>query len=345
MNYEVTIGIPLYNAGRYIRRTLESALAQTFGSIEFLILDDCGTDNSVDIVRGMQDEHPRGRDIHIVSQPRNMGVGPARNRIIDEARGRYLYFMDSDDIIAPQTIEILHDSLVTNDAEIAFGSYEKIEASGGDERRSEVYSYPDAVLTDADSLASFAFRKYGGIQASACNYLVSLDLLRNTGHRFIESKYWEDMVFTYILTTYVSRAVLRSDITYYYMCRENSLSNYQCRKQIRRDEVLGNVATIDHLKRHAVRIAGKPYLGNWCYNVVMTDFYIVCNVIKNRGIISPALGDGELRGFMNHPLGLRRILGLGHRRFGNLFLYLLGKLPPKVFVRIVKILGKRKGLI
>lgn len=345
MNHEVTIGIPLYNAGRYIRRTLESALAQTFDSIEFLILDDCSTDSSVDIVREMQSEHPRGRDIRIVSQPCNMGVGPARNRIIDEAHGRYLYFMDSDDLIAPGTIDLLHGSLVSNDAEIAFGSYEKIEVYYGDARRSEVYVYPNAVLTEADSLASFAFRKYGGIQAAVWNYLVNTDFLRRTNHRFINACYWEDMVFTYILTTYVSRAVLRSDITYFYMCHENSLSNYQCRELIEKAEVLRNVSTVDHLKRHTAQISDKPYLGNWCYNVIMTDFYIVCNAIKNRAVIYPSLGNSELRSFLYHPLGLRGILRLGTARQKNLFLYLLGVLPPSVFAGVVRLLGKRKGLI
>lgn len=58
MAYEVTIGIPVYNVERYIRLTMDSALAQTFPDIEFLILDDCGTDSSIDIVRDYQLNHP-----------------------------------------------------------------------------------------------------------------------------------------------------------------------------------------------------------------------------------------------------------------------------------------------
>ena len=69
MSYEVTIGIPVYNVEKYIRLTMDSALSQTFGSIEFLILDDCGTDKSMDVVREYQQTHPRGKDIHIISQP------------------------------------------------------------------------------------------------------------------------------------------------------------------------------------------------------------------------------------------------------------------------------------
>lgn len=351
MEYEVTIGIPLYNAERFIRPTLESALAQTFPSIEFLIVDDCGTDGSAEIVKDMQTGHPRGNDILLVRQPRNMGVGPARNRIIDEARGRYLYFMDADDLIAPETISLLHENVTRHAAEIAFGSYEKViyKPSGDNDGASgekELYSYPTAVLSGEGCLAEFAFRKYGGIQAAVWNWLVDLSFLRATGHRFIDASYWEDMVFTYTLTTFVSRAVLLPDVTYSYMCREDSLSNYQRRDLIAKSEVTANVATVDVLKCVARdRLMGRPYLGNWCYNVMMTDFYIICNAIRNRDIIRPAVTPSELRSFMSHPLRLGEILRLGRLRGKNLFLYTLGKLPAGLSVWIIGFLGRRKGLI
>lgn len=344
MEYEVTIGIPLYNAERFIGRTLETALTQTFGSIEILVVDDCGTDASVATVRQMQSTHPRGSCIRIVSQPRNMGVGPARNRIIDEARGRYLYFMDSDDTIVPGAIALLYDNMKKHDAEVVFGSYEKIE-DYGTERRSEVCGYPRMELFGDDIPAGFAFRKYGGIQASAWNYLVAVDILRRNGLRFIESKYWEDMVFTYTLMTYVTRAVLLPDVTYHYICRLNSLSNYQKRERISCTEVLDNVRTIDRLKEQTPRLRDKPYLGNWCYNVVMTDFYIVCNVLKNRNVIHPRITSAALRSFMRHPLTFGRILRLRKAMTANLFLYSLGKLPAPLFVWIVGLIGRRKGLV
>lgn len=107
MEYEVTIGIPVYNVEEYIQSTLESALAQTFSSIEILICDDCATDGSVDIIRSYQQTHPRGRDIRILHHSRNMGVGPSRNRLIQEARGHYLFFMDADDLIETDSFYIV----------------------------------------------------------------------------------------------------------------------------------------------------------------------------------------------------------------------------------------------
>ena len=200
MKYDVTIGIPVYQAEKYLLLSLESALAQTYPSVEFLIVDDGCTDGSLAILEGFQKNHPRGANIRIISHGHNKGVSAARNQIIDEAAGEFLYFMDADDVIADYTIGLLMRNLREFNAEIAFGSYEKIWKEG--ER--EVYQYPSLQLTGKDQLAIFAYRKYAGIQASACNFLVKTSLLRTNQLHFIHVNYWEDLVFTFDLVTLVS---------------------------------------------------------------------------------------------------------------------------------------------
>ena len=234
MKYDVTIGIPVYKSVDYIRRALESALSQTYPSIEFLIVDDAGYDGSYEIVEEIKREHPKGNAIHVISHQNNLGVSASRNQIIDEAQGQYLFFMDSDDVIIENTIELMVQNVHKFDAEIVFGSYEKIETSG----EKIIYQYPSLQLLKEDELASFAYRKYAGIQASACNYLVKTSVLREHNLRFIHTNFWEDLVFTFDLVTYINRAVLLPDITYSYICRENSLSHYQQRDSISKEEVL-----------------------------------------------------------------------------------------------------------
>lgn len=335
--YDVTIGIPVYNAEQFLRQTMDSALAQTYQSIEFLLVDDGGSDGSVALLRELQATHPRGADLRIVSQPRNMGVSAARNRIIDEARGRFLYFMDSDDTIEPHTIALLMEHQRRTEADVVFGSYEKIEVYNGG-ARADACIYPRCDFLGDDQLASFAYRKYGGIQASACNYLVSLDLLRSTGLRFIDTNYWEDMAFTFDLVTYARRAVLLPDVTYHYLCRLDSLSNYQQRTVISKAEVERNMATVAHMKRPWQRLQDKPYLPNRYYNAVMTDFYVVCNILKNRHVIQPAFTARELKAAMRHPASLSAILGFRQARTKNLLLWMLGRLPAQVMVLAVKCL-------
>lgn len=341
MNYDVTIGIPIYQSVDCIKQSIESALSQSYSSIEFLIVDDAGHDGTIDIIKDLQTSHPRGKDIYIVSHIDNLGVSKSRNEIIEKAQGDYLYFMDSDDIIAPNTISLLMQKIRQYDAEIAFGSYEKIETSG----KRTVYQYPSLQLLEKDALATYAYRKYAGIQASACNYLVKTSLLRDNMIRFIDINYWEDLVFTFDLVTYISRAVLLPDITYTYLCREGSLSHYQQRKSISKDEIMKNVKAIDHLKKTSSILYNKVYFPHRCYNIVMTDFYMACNILKRRNDIQPSISNKEIKMLMSHPATWNQICHFKHSRFSNLTLYCIGKLPASFCVCTIWILGKMKKLI
>lgn len=336
--YDVTIGVPVYKSVDYVRRALESALAQTYSSIEFLIVDDAGNDGSIDVVQSVKETHPRGGDIHIINHEENLGVSASRNDIIDNAKGDYLYFMDSDDVIAENTIELMMQNVSQYDAEIVFGSYKKIETSGKD----NIYQYPALQLLKKDELASFAYRKYAGIQASACNYLVKTSILRDNNHRFIDTSFWEDFVFTFDLVTLISRAVLLPDITYSYICRENSLSNYQQRDLISKDEIQHNIKAINHLKQTSHQLCDKLYFPNRCYNIVMTKFYIACNILKRRHAIIPYVSNHEIKALMTHPVSFFKICSFHNARFKNLFLYFLGVLPDFLCVFIIRCIGKVK---
>lgn len=341
MEFDVTIGIPVFKSEACIRRALESALAQTYRSIEFLLVDDAGGDRSLSIMQEIQQTHQRGAAIRIISHEQNLGASASRNHIIDEAKGDYLYFMDSDDLIAEDTISLLMQNVCQYDAEIVFGSYEKIETSG----EKVVYQYPSLQLLGKDKLAEFAYRKYGGIQASACNYLVKTSLLRENGLCFINTNYWEDLVFTFDLVTYISRAVLLPDITYSYICRENSLSHYQQRKSILKDEIMQNVKAINHLKENSYILYNKVYFPSRCYNILMTDFYIACNILKRRKDIIPQVTTQEIKSMMRHPATWMQICHFSKSRLKNMLLFFLGKMPPMLCVSAIWSLGKIKKLL
>lgn len=341
MSYDVTIGIPVFEAEKYLSRSLESALAQTYSSIEFILVDDGSTDGSLSIIQDYQKHHPRGADIRVISHDHNLGVFAARNRIIEEASGAYLYFMDADDVIAGHTIALMTDNIRHYDVEIVFGSYEKINTDGV----REVYRYPSLQFLEKDQLASFAYRKYAGIQASACNYLVRTSLLREHHHYFIDTNYWEDFVFTFDLVTMVARAVLLPDITYSYLCRENSLSHYQQRNQISKEEIFRNVYAIEHLKTASSILYNKVYYPDRCYILVMTDFYIACNILKRRKDIVPAVSDQEIKNLMSHPATFGQICRFRQSRLKNLALCLLGRLPAGLCTMVVWCMGKMKKLV
>lgn len=344
MPYDVTIGIPVYNVEKYIRQTLNSALAQTFPNIEFIICDDCGTDSSIDIVKEYQISHPRGKDIRIVKQHENMGVGCARNLIIEEAQSEYIFFLDSDDLIVENAIEFLYHYAKKFDADIVYGSMEKILVYENNKKIKSIH-YPFSVFLEENEFAKYVYRKYDGIQASSCNCLVKLDIYRENSLRYYPINYWEDMIMSIIMPIYINRAVLLPDITYSYMCRIGTLSNYQKRTHIDKEEIQKIIWAVNKIKEKSDFVREKVFFSLWINKVMMTCFYIVCTIIRNKDIISPSFNEKELHNVMRSSLNLLEVLRFRDRFFSNFFLYLLDVMPDTFSIMTIKKFGKLRNLI
>ncbi len=343
MQYVVTIGIPVYKVVDYIRNTIESALAQTFQNIEYLIIDDCGEDGSINIIEEMKNSHPRGKDIRIIYHDRNYGVSMSRNQIIDEARGKYLFFLDSDDIIEPYTIQKMVETIEINQAEIVYGSLEKKDLIHN--TAPQLFALPNAVLQSEDEMASYAFANYDSFQISVCNCLMDISFLRKNNLRFIDTSFWEDLAFTYDMVVKVKRAVLLSDITYHYLCHPGSLSHYQEREIIPKDEIRTNIYTIDYLKKKCGSMKDKTYLPYLCYALEMNSFYIVSHIMNHSDMIVPSFSNNELRHILCHPICLVDILKFSRKRKTNIVLYMLGRIPKPLFVPFFWLLVRLKRII
>lgn len=343
MQYEVTIGIPVYQAVSYIEQTMESALCQSFPSIEFLIVDDCGEDGSIPIVEKMQKEHPKGKDIRIVHHDHNCGVGVARNRILCEARGRYLYFLDSDDIVESDTISKFVSTIKKYDADVVYGSWQRVDKVN--HSPSQDYIYPYQEFLTSDSLALYAFKNYSSFRISVCNCLMDLSFLRAENLQFIDTAFWEDLAFTYEMVTKVKRAILMPDITYHYLCRPGSLSHYQDREVLRKEEILNNVHTINYLKKWCHSLAKKTYIPYLCYNLEMNSIYMICHILKQRQRIIPKFSYIEMRSILCHPFKIMEILSFRQKLFQNVFFWQISKMSPSISLSLIWLLGKYKKVI
>lgn len=113
---DISVIIPIYNTAPYLRQCLKSILNQTHSSIEVLCINDGSTDNSLEILDEFSAREPR---IRVFSQT-NMGQSVARNVGIRHARGRYLYFMDSDDLLAADALDQLFREAQKSDLDILY---------------------------------------------------------------------------------------------------------------------------------------------------------------------------------------------------------------------------------
>jgi len=92
--------MPSYNTGRFIKDTIDSVLAQTHTNWELIIVDDCSTDNTDEVVSTFHDER-----IKYIKNEKNSGAAVSRNRALREAKGKWIAFLDSDDLWEPQKLE------------------------------------------------------------------------------------------------------------------------------------------------------------------------------------------------------------------------------------------------
>ena len=121
----VSIITPSYNTARFIAETIESVMAQTYTNWEMIIVDDCSTDNTDEVVAVYVAKDSR---IHYLKNEGNSGAALTRNRALREARGRWIAFLDSDDLWHPEKLERQIVFMKTNN--YAFTYHEYIEIDG-----------------------------------------------------------------------------------------------------------------------------------------------------------------------------------------------------------------------
>ena len=110
---KVSIIVPVYNSGKYLKTCLDSLVNQTLKDIEIIAVDDCSTDNSLLI---LMDYAKKYNNIKVYHNRENLGQGASRNRGLDVARGEYIGFVDSDDYIRYTMYEDMYKAAVNNRA-------------------------------------------------------------------------------------------------------------------------------------------------------------------------------------------------------------------------------------
>lgn len=129
MNELVSIIVPVYNVKKYIRETVASVIAQTYTDWELLLVEDGSSDGTVEIIAGLMEAGGDSR-IRLIRQPSNMGAARARNRGLMEAGGRYISFLDADDLWVPEKLERELSFLKEKGAAFVFTGYEFADENG-----------------------------------------------------------------------------------------------------------------------------------------------------------------------------------------------------------------------
>lgn len=123
MNELVSIIMPSYNTAKFISETIESVSAQTYSNWELIIVDDCSTDNTDEVVKSFL---PDDR-IKYIKNEKNSGAAFSRNRALCEAKGKWIAFLDSDDVWLPEKLEKQIAFMEKNDYHFSYTNYIEID--------------------------------------------------------------------------------------------------------------------------------------------------------------------------------------------------------------------------
>lgn len=220
---KVSIVMPVYNVDKYLPDTLSSLSAQTFTDFEVLCVDSGSTDNSLSVLNehALKDER-----IKIIEQC-NRGVSAARNAALDQASGEYIAFLDSDDMMHPQMLEIMLKALIETDSDIVYCDINRFK-DGENVFFDEIKNPIVNVLSE--HFKSFVWNKTNGPKASLCNKLFRAELFK--GIRLPEEiTVAEDLVVMHSLLFSAKKVVHVYAGLMYYRQRAGSLIHRELKEE------------------------------------------------------------------------------------------------------------------
>jgi glycosyltransferase involved in cell wall biosynthesis len=214
---KVSIIIPVYNVEALLERSLSSVTSQTLSDIEIICIDDCSTDRSLSILKSWEHRDPR---IRLFSLPQNEGLSRARNVGMDAARSPYIYFLDSDDWIDVNYLEVMYARAIET------GQYVVVNSS-------ILKEYEDSKINPVIENWGFTNAEYypssyvqSHMLCVVCARLFKRDYLVSNNIRFPSTRYaGEDISFSGLADLLQTNSFVFKGPFYHYWQRKGSLSH------------------------------------------------------------------------------------------------------------------------
>jgi len=227
-NKKVSIIIPVYNNEKFLKRCLDSVINQTLDQIEIIIVNDGSTDGSLMILKKFADINS---NIILLNQE-NAGQAAAINRALDIARGEYIAFVDADDYIEDNMMEILFTEAKMSNLELVICNWDRVDEDGG------IISYNDhsdmdhRVFDKNDIIREFLLNKKELVEGFSWNKLIKNSLFDKFNIRYPNIKY-EDIPTIFRVLTKVSKCKYINNKLYHYVQHNTSITNTKSEKNVK----------------------------------------------------------------------------------------------------------------
>lgn len=209
----VSVIVPVYNVEKYLDRCIQSVCRQSYNRLEIILVDDGSKDQSGAMCEEYADQDERIKVIH----KENGGLGDARNVGVENATGKYLLFVDSDDRIHENLVKDTVETAEKNQADMVIFDYMGEEEDGNLTDRF-TFPFPVNQVIEASENKELIMKS-----CSAVNKLIRRDVWNHSGLQFPKGRYYEDLATIPKLMANIKRVVYLQEVYYYYLMRDGSI--------------------------------------------------------------------------------------------------------------------------
>ena len=214
---KVSVIIPVYNGEKYLERTLNSVLAQTFKDFEVICINDLSKDNSLEILKEYEKKDNR---IKIINNSQNLGAALTRNVGIDNAKGKYIYFLDADDYIDEKYLECMVQKIENENCNIVLNMSIQSESNG----TFSLFHHPSMPQIKPEGQY---LDKITTIHDAPCFIWARIyrkSFLNDNKLRFLDIHATDDVVFNAIVNMYTDKTFVFYGEKYHYTVNNTSLT-------------------------------------------------------------------------------------------------------------------------
>lgn len=254
---KISIIVPIYNVEPYIAECIQSVMRQTYaGPIECILIDDCGTDNSIGIaeqliedytIENQKSKFKNPISFRILHHNHNRGLSAARNTGTDAAKGDYIYYLDSDDYISDNCMEILTLPLHDYDYDMVVGG---MKPFGGNCDDCEPQRDSGPIMSKQAIFEAFYIKKlFWGV---AWNRLVKRCLFDSHDLTFLEGQIHEDELWMYKRCLAIESLYIQNKTTYNYRMRDDSIMGKREKNISKRAK--SHYASVEYVLSHPAKV-------------------------------------------------------------------------------------------
>lgn len=254
----ISVIVPVHNGEQHLSRCLDSLMAQTAEQIEFVLIDNGSTDDSLSLMNAYAEKDSRFR---VVSQE-NMGLKGSRNRGLDEAQGNYLGFVDADDFIEPDMFLRLRRALEESAADLAMCDYAMTYTT---HETPAVMGYQSCVLDRENVGLDTIYLHYLGPNPVVWNKLYRRELFEREHLRF-EINHGEDVLIHLQMISQIRRVAISGFVGYHYVQRKSSLMHTLQQNQD------SGFTLLSYYFTHAKSLQGEGRLPYYFFSGMFTGF-------------------------------------------------------------------------